>query len=110
MNEIKFCCKNYPSKKRKSGIIAFYNERKGVDLFWYSPRTRRYINSHSKDIGSDITYCQFCGTKMAKELCDEWLDVLEKEYGLTDVSPGDYHDPRIPPEFWTDEWWKKRGL
>jgi hypothetical protein len=109
MNEMKFCCQNFLSKK-KDGYISFYSERKGVDLIDYFPRTREYLSIHKADIGFYITYCQFCGTKMPKELSDEWLDVLEKEYGLTDVSPGDYNDLRIPPEFWTDEWWKKRGL
>ena len=106
---MKFCCKNFPSKY-KNGIISFYDKRKDVSFILYKPRTREYLSIHKGNIGFDITYCPFCGTKMPKELSDEWLDVLEKEYGLDDACPSEHDDPRIPPEFWTDEWWKKRGL
>jgi hypothetical protein len=36
------------------------------------------------------------------------VDVLEKEYGLSPFISEQIK--RIPQEFFTDEWWKKRGL
>jgi hypothetical protein len=41
---------------------------------------------------------------------DDFENVLEKYYkmNLCDIDP---HDPSTyPPEFHTDEWWRKRGL
>ena len=33
------------------------------------------------------------------------MEILEKEYGITDDQ-----DSKIPSEFFTEEWWVKRGL
>jgi len=55
-----------------------------------------------------IYYFPFCGTKLPFDLADKWYEVLEKEYGITDPSVNDYN--KVPPEFRTDEWWKKREL
>ena len=34
--------------------------------------------------------------------------MLEDEYGITD--PHDKEYDKVPAEFKTDEWWKKKGL
>jgi hypothetical protein len=59
--------------------------------------------------GKEMSYCPFCGKRLPKELSDEWFDILEKEYGLDLPLTSKQYD-RIPAEFLTDEWWKKRGL
>jgi hypothetical protein len=103
----KFCCQDFPSKK-KGNFIMFYSSRtKDIIIDYYPPR-RQYSTVHGKETGCYIQYCPWCGTKLPTELSDEWYDTLEKEYGI--ISP--IHDERkkVPPEFWTDEWWKKRGL
>ena len=71
-----------------------YDERDKVKR-----KKERYIYIH---------YCPWCGSKLAKELSDEWLYVLEQEYGIKDPQGNDRK--KVPPEFKTDEWWKKRGL
>ena len=43
-----------------------------------------------------------------KDIYDEWCAILEKEYGITD--PRGKEADKVPAEFFTDEWWKKRGL
>jgi len=109
MKHTKFCCQNFPSKQH-DGFIGFYSERDKIELINYFPRKRSYTIIFSEYLGFHMKYCFWCGTKLPKELSDEWLDVLEKEYGLDDACPSEHDDPRIPSEFWTDEWWKKRGL
>ena len=42
------------------------------------------------------------------KIIEKWDEILEKEYGITE--PFFEDKDRVPPEFWTDEWWKKRGL
>lgn len=42
------------------------------------------------------------------ELSDEWYDILDKEYNIKDPVEDDRE--KVPPEFWTEEWWRKRGL
>jgi hypothetical protein len=44
-----------------------------------------------------------------KELTDEWVRILKEEYGFEDPWEARIEN-KIPAEFHTDEWWKKRGL
>ena len=92
-----FCCEDMS--------YAVANLRTSVT---YRPIDRRFIIEG--DLGLEIDYCPWCSTKLPKNLREEWFEVLEIEYGIeTDV--GEARDrPDIPKEFWTDEWWKKRGL
>jgi hypothetical protein len=106
---MKFCCQDFPSKE-EDGYVSFYSIRTGDEIINYYPRAREYLTIHSEEVATELKYCPYCGKKMPKELSDEWYDVLEAEYGLIDISSGDHDDERIPKEFWTDEWWKKRGL
>nr|WP_253307484.1 hypothetical protein [Rickettsia endosymbiont of Ceutorhynchus assimilis] len=104
---MKFCCQNFPSKK-DGRFISFYDTRTEETIIEYYPPHREYMTVHGKDIGCYIQYCPWCGTKLPKELSDEWYDILEKEYNITD--PIGEERSKVPAEFWTGEWWKKRGL
>jgi hypothetical protein len=53
-------------------------------------------------------FCPWYGTKLSKNLSDEWFDILEYEYDIEDTTGQD--KDKIPEEFKTDERWKKRGL
>lgn len=76
----------------------------------YNPKFRGYyLTARFGHGGEQIQYCPRCGKKYPKELSDEWFDILEQEYGLDNPNALDQRD-RVPKEFWTDEWWKKRGL
>jgi hypothetical protein len=60
-------------------------------------------------VGYVIDFCPFCGTKVPKSLTKKRSEILEREFGIDD--PYDTKQKkRIPQEFETDEWWKKRGL
>ena len=83
----------------------------------YIPNLRFYSISVPRSIakknevwpGYAVHYCPNCGFKFPKDVVDEWMDILEKEYGIDD--PYDSKQKKlIPKEFKTDEWWKKRGL
>jgi uncharacterized protein DUF6980 len=56
-----------------------------------------------------VNFCPYCGTQLPNDLVEERMNILEKEYGIDHP-----YDPKqkklIPKEFFTDEWWKKRGL
>ena len=58
-----------------------------------------------------VDYCPFCGSRLPRSLWDEWLTCLEDEYHLIKGEEllKDFLT-RVPPEFRSDEWWKKRGL
>jgi len=52
-------------------------------------------------------FCPWCGSQLPEGLGDEWAKILKEEYKLD--NPFKEWD-RVPPEFKTDEWWKRRGL
>ena len=54
-----------------------------------------------------LNFCPWCGTTLPEILSDQYLDLLESECGV--IFP-DEDFSNVPPEFRTDEWWKKRGL
>ena len=56
-----------------------------------------------------IKFCPWCGSQLPKYLYDEWERILTQEYGIQTPS-AHMDDEDFPPEFLTEEWWKKRGL
>ena len=54
-----------------------------------------------------MNYCPWCGTQLPEELTEKWINLLNKKFGIEE--PFREWD-RIPPEFKTDAWWKRRGL
>ena len=68
-----------------------------------------FLKKKKKWPSYEIENCPFCGTKLPKDLVDERFEILEKEYGITDPYDAKQKQ-RIPAEFMTAEWWKKRGL
>jgi hypothetical protein len=93
------CCKNIKNYLQASDCFV-----------GYVPQIREYYFDLQNGCSLRLDYCPWCGAKLPKELRDEIFDVLEKEYGLELNVDELKTDPRVPPEFLTDEWWKKRGL
>jgi hypothetical protein len=59
-----------------------------------------------------IGFCPFCGKGLPEMLENEFLDTIYEELGQ-EFLPKDWTTEsreHLPPEFQTDEWWKKRGL
>jgi len=67
-----------------------------------------FIYHERPHLACEIHSCPWCGTKLPSSLADKWFEVLKEEYGIED--PSDEDRDRVPTEFRTDEWWKKRGL
>jgi len=91
------CCLTMDAGLSMAGAILYYDKQYreyGVDLGIRG--------------GMVIDYCMFCGKKLPNSVRDEWFDILEKEYGLEEPLHED--KKKVPAEFWTDEWWKKRVL
>jgi Domain of unknown function (DUF6980) len=92
-----YCCLTMDAGLSKEGAILYYDlqyREYGIDLGIKG--------------GFLFDYCMFCGKKLPISVRDEWFEILEKEYGLE--NPCEEDRKKVPKEFWTDEWWKKRGL
>ena len=90
------CCLTMDIHLSKEGTIVHYDSQ-------YREHTIRFPNG-----GVLIAHCMFCGKDFPLSIRDKWLDILENEYGLE--WPNSLDENKVPAEFWTDEWWKKRGL
>jgi len=76
----------------------------------YNSKLREYyLESLEGPYMRILEYCPWCGIHLKLGLRDEWFDILEHEYGL-DLPDIPDQEKKIPAEFKTDEWWKKRGL
>ena len=98
-----YCCENLMTSVERGEIT--YNSLRGC--FWFYFKRDGTINEFGQ---YRLGFCPFCGAKLPKDRIDEFEEVLEKNYGimLCDVDPND--PTTYPPEFRTDEWWKKRRL
>jgi hypothetical protein len=70
----------------------------------------RFLHDSTVCPGVLLYYCPWCSKELPEPLFDKMEEVLAKEYNLTDNPWSDENKHRIPAEFLTDEWWKKRGL
>jgi len=76
-------------------------------LIEYDMKTREYgFSMPNSSTVMLIDHCIFCGKKLAESLRDDWFNVLSVEYSLDD--PLGRQRSKVPAEFWTDVWWKKR--
>lgn len=74
----------------------------------YDASVRRYGIAYKEAFGGgcqQINFCPWCGARLPKILIDELSTIVFDELNLNG-----YDDPRLPDEFKTGEWWKKRGL
>ncbi|MFI4983866.1 MAG: DUF6980 family protein [Rickettsiales bacterium] len=106
-----FCCKKMElqslelkrDEKEKNHNVTY-------DQCWreYTIGFIYYDSDAASDMACEIHYCPWCGSKLPSSLAKKWFEVLKEEYGIED--PPDEDRDRVPLEFRTDEWWKKRGL
>jgi hypothetical protein len=82
---------------------------------FYQANLRRYLIKEITEgttitMANKICYCPWCGKRLPEPLGGKIEEILEKEYHLKEPWSSDKKTKLIPPEFQTDEWWKKRGL
>lgn len=74
----------------------------------YTATDRHYALLRFDRSAGAIEFCPWCGSQLPPDLSNIKFKILQEEYGIEDP----YNDDRdkLPPEFETDEWWRKRGL
>lgn len=74
----------------------------------YEPVLREYsiIASESGNVIQEIYFCPWCGEKLPPSLRKEWYEEIVGRLGLDP----DEDEDKIPAEFKSEEWWKKRKL
>ena len=97
--KINFCCADMDDAIELDNAVS------------YSPTYRSYLiycDNITNGYKKRISICPWCGNRLPKDLSEAWDEILAKEYNITD--PWFDDADKIPEEFKTDEWWKKRGL
>ena len=94
---MKHCCKYMESNINDSSSHTKYNKIKRC----------YYIERKNKNTVNAIFFCPWCASELPKDLILEYDTIASKAYGedIDLVSKN-----KIPQEFKSDEWWKKRGL
>lgn len=73
----------------------------------YSSEFREYAIDMRTSSGKQLMrYCPWCGEGLPRPVRDEWFEALDSM--LHDFEG--FGDPRIPNEFLSSAWWKKREL
>lgn len=94
-----FCCENMKYYLDEDKELCFNSISRSYYL-----RLKQDLNATLQE----LYYCPWCGNKLPNSLNKEWLKILREEYNLLDPIFDDAD--KVPEEFKTDEWWKKRGL
>lgn len=107
------CCESYAEQLTHNHCCEWMTEHThDPDLpLLYQPVFRRHIIPLRGLTAAfqQIFYCPWCGTKLPESLEDTYYEILQKEHGINPEFVLE-HDRRIPQEFKSNEWWKKRRL
>ncbi len=78
----------------------------------YNPIFREYCVKLIPNaiIAELINACPWCGYKFPKPLIEQFFEIVETEYGIEDGYLEIFKNKKLPKEFHSDEWWKKRKL
>ena len=87
------CCRAMASRLEGGDVAIVYEDR-----------FRQYGIDHRSGGIQLIDFCPWCGTRLPKDLVDEWFGILEQELRL------EPDDPAVPEEMQTSDWWRRRGL
>jgi len=98
-NKYKHCCDTMEFyATEKNSLVEYDREDRSYSFFLYKD---------SRGTNQIMHYCPWCGSKIPKDLRDIWVKILQEEYGLKEPY---LNRDKLPREFLSDEWWKKRKL
>lgn len=100
-----FCCKGL------KGAIDFFNTpiRYISRYREYRIKDQGFNDDEELFVSSKLLYCPWCGEKFSKSLFNSWKREIAIQFGVVDILNKE-ELKKIPKEYMTDEWWKKKGL
>ena len=87
---------------------TMYNIIENCKVIEFVDYTREYDLVTSDKTVKALNFCPFCGQKLDKRLNTEYYDILYNEYGIE--YPEANEADKVPEEFKSDKWWRKRDL
>jgi len=92
---MKHCCEE----------LSFILDEDRTAIGYYEQYREYQLHIRNSDAVYNLIFCPWCGKKLPESLRGAFFDLIETELGMDDYDPD-----KLPEEFKTDEWWKKRGL
>lgn len=106
---MKYCCLAMESTLEEyDSPIRYIPYTRSYDIEYSS----KFQNEDTKDeitVASTLKYCPWCGTKFPKDLFDEWIEIIKSKFNIKNTLDKKQLE-KIPKEYMTEEWWRKRGL
>lgn len=103
------CCIKMEGALEEYGTpLRYLAEKKSYCMDYGTVYKNTETGEDSLVLGEFLKYCPWCGIELPKSLWDRWYEEIEKLGFELPLEPDDYD--KIPKEYMTDEWWKKRGL
>jgi hypothetical protein len=97
-----FCCQSW--------IDNYINDMR-VPISYNPWRRCYYIIGLKETIWIQVlTHCLLCLTQFSENLTEERDEILKNEYGIIGYTRQFNPKHPVPKEFFTEEWWRKRGL
>jgi hypothetical protein len=87
--------------------MSFHLQRNEVAINYKSYLREYSIDYRQKTSVQQIEFCPWCGMKLPEILLEQWQNELDD---LQLFDPFGDDRTKVPAEFWTEEWWIKRGL
>lgn len=81
----------------------------GVRVMQPYSAPRDQLSPYGGGLIDELYFCPWSGNLLPKDLDEEWIDEIQKVLGVEEYDL-ETHLELTPPEFFTDEWWRSRGL
>ena len=112
-NKSQHCCKSMDFFLDEEKVAIYYNPiyREYFIRLWSYPNAKHVIY-----------FCPWCGKEFSTSLINKYFETLSKEYNIYhcdfsgeyyewhEENPEEEKETKLPEEFKSDEWWKKRNL
>ena len=76
----------------------------------YNPIFREYTINLNSPANLSIHFCPWCSKRLPRNLRNEFFNIIETECNIDDGVLEIFENKKLPQEFTSDVWWKKRGL
>lgn len=77
-------------------------------MMYYDPVFRIYYIDNQNYAKFSLDYCPSCGKMLPKKLRECWIKTIQEELHIEE--PFSMDRRKLPKEFKSDAWWKKRNL
>jgi hypothetical protein len=103
----KRCCSDKPIIYQASRRTFYFSSASSLTL---NHRFFMRQKTVARMLLCQIFYCPWCGINLPTSLAAQWFKIATTQFGVSDIYNKAQLQAKLPTEFLTEEWWRKRGL